>query len=254
MKNEKKERKEEDVKYILSYGGGLNSTALLIFLIKNNYPLDLVIFADTGNEFNYTYETVKTYNEYCNNNNIQFQIVKSKNGIIYDYYFEKKITPNRMKRDCTTKFKISPIRQYIRKKYPKEKFVFYIGIDFDEYHRMRESNVKYIKNEYPLVDNKIGRNDCITILKNENLPVPEKSGCYFCPFTNKENWIKLLNSNPELYEQAIKLEENSMKFPKPVSLLSSKPLRIIKEKHQRNDLFKLDQFIPNCDISGSCFL
>lgn len=245
------------MKHILSYGGGLNSTALLVYLIKNSndYPLDLVIFADTGREFNHTYETVAYYQKYCKQNNIEFVIVNSKHGDIYDYYYNKKVTPNRMKRDCTSKFKIEPIRTYIRSRYGKEeKFVFYIGIDFDEYHRMSESDVKYIKNEYPLVDMQIGRSECKNIIENEKLHVPEKSGCYFCPFTKKDNWINLIDHYPELFEDAVRLEENSKRFPEPVSLLSSIPLRKIKEKYQRNDLMKLDTFFASCDVQGSCFL
>lgn len=245
------------MKHILSYGGGLNSTALLVYLVKNNdkYPLDMVIFADTGNEFQHTYDTVQIYKEYCRIRGIPFEIVKSKHGEIYDYYYNKKITPNRIKRDCTSKFKVSPIRKYIRTKYPEEKkFVFYIGIDFGEYHRVRESDVKYIENNYPLVDMEIDRKGCIDILNEEDLPIPEKSGCYFCPFTKKQNWLNMIDENAELYEKAIILEENSIKFPKSVSLLSSKPLREIRDNYKRSMDTKLDEYTPSCDVQGSCFL
>lgn len=238
------------MKYVLSYGGGLNSTALLVYLIKNNYPLDLVIFADTGSEFEHTYKTVQIYKEYCLNKQIPFEIVKSDKGIIYDYYYNRKITPSRMKRDCTTKFKIMPIRQYIRSKYPKnkEKFVFYIGIDYDESHRMRDSDVSYITNQYPLVDNKIGREDCKLLLEQEKLHVPEKSGCYFCPFTKKDGWINLKLNRPELFNKSIILEQNNKRYPEPVSLLSSKPLINLTKNTT------LDEFTASCDVIGSCFL
>jgi phosphoadenosine phosphosulfate reductase family protein len=236
------------MKHILSYGGGLNSTALLVFLIKNHYPLDLVLFADTGSEFDHTYKTVQIYKEYCLNHNIPFVIVKSDKGVIYDYYFNKKITPNRMKRDCTTKFKITPIRQYIRKNYPKEKFVFYIGIDYDEAHRMRDSDVKYIENKYPLVDNKINRSNCISLLQKEGLYVPQKSGCYFCPFTKKAGWVNLKRHNIDLFNKSMKLEQNSSRYPEPVSLLSSKPLVNLTKNST------LEEYMPSCDVTGSCFL
>ena len=93
MQDERQEeRQEEDVKYVLSYGGGLNSTALLIFLIKNNYHLDLVLFSDTGDEFPHTYETVKFYKKYCEEKGIRFEIVRSKLAdSLYSYMWNKKI-------------------------------------------------------------------------------------------------------------------------------------------------------------------
>ena len=44
-----------EVKHVLSLGAGVNSTALLIYLVKNRMPLDYVVFADTGNEMPETY-------------------------------------------------------------------------------------------------------------------------------------------------------------------------------------------------------
>lgn len=236
------------MKYVLSYGGGLNSTALLVYLIKNKYPLDLVIFADTGSEFDYTYQTVQIYKDFSLKHGINCEIVKSDKGNIYDYYFGRKITPSRMKRDCTTKFKIMPIRQFIKEKFPKEKFVFYIGIDYDEAHRMRDSDVKYIENRYPLVEAKIDRKGCVELLEHEGLQVPEKSGCYFCPFTKKQGWIDLKTKHPDMFKKSIQLEQNNKRYPEQVSLLSSKPLINITKNTT------LEEFIPSCDVTGSCFL
>ena len=40
---------------IVSYGGGANSTALLIGLHQHRIPVDLILFADTGGEHPHTY-------------------------------------------------------------------------------------------------------------------------------------------------------------------------------------------------------
>ena len=91
--------------YILSFGGGLNSTALLVYILKNKMPLDMVIFSDTGDEHDYTYESVKFYKKYAEDHGIRFDIVKSTNNMsLYEYCYNKKITPSRMTRNCTKKF------------------------------------------------------------------------------------------------------------------------------------------------------
>ena len=48
-------------KYVLSYGAGVNSTALLFFLVKQKFPLDYVVFADTGNERPETYSYLEKH-------------------------------------------------------------------------------------------------------------------------------------------------------------------------------------------------
>ena len=44
---------------IVSYGGGANSTALLIGLHQHRIPVDLILFADTGGEHPHTYAYCK---------------------------------------------------------------------------------------------------------------------------------------------------------------------------------------------------
>jgi hypothetical protein len=241
------------MKYILSYGGGLNSTALLVFLVKRKYPLDMVIFANTGDEFQHTYDSIKYYSDFCNKNGIEFVIVdefkKYNVKSMIEYYIRKKSTPSRMRRDCTTKFKILPIRKYLRNTYgKKERFKMYIGIDYGELHRMKSSDVRYIEQVYPLVDAKIDRSGCKSYLIENNRPIPEKSGCYYCPYTKKDGWINLKMNHPKLFKKAMELEQNNKRYPEPVSLLSSKPL----VKLTGNTT--LEEFIPSCDVSAGCFL
>lgn len=241
------------VKSVLSFGAGLNSSALLVWLVENKRPLDLVIFADTGNEFDFTYNSVNYYQSYCKEKGIEFVSVKSNLAdCLYSYCEKKKIIPSRLKRDCTSKFKISPIRKYLRERFgKKENFIMYIGIASDEFQRVRQSDVKYIENRYPFVDiESTNRKGCIELLKKHNLFVPEKSGCWFCPFTKKANWIMLLKKYPSLFDKAIFLEENGSRFPE--FLFNTIPLRKLKESE--NNQSKLTNYEHTCDVSGSCFL
>ena len=240
--------------YILSYGGGLNSTALLIYLIKNKMPLDMVIFSDTGDEHDYTYESVKFYKKYAEDHGIRFDIVKSTNNMsLYEYCYNKKITPSRMTRNCTKNFKITPMRQNITKVYGKRSpTVLYIGIAYEEIHRMKDSDVKYIKNVFPLCDAKIDRDGCTKILEDEGLPIPKKSGCWYCPFKKKQEWIDMMKNEPEQYNKAMRLEMNNKYYPNRNSLLNHKPLIEMKKIHKPQ--MELTDFEPTCDVSGSCFL
>jgi len=213
------------MKYILSFGGGVNSTALLFFLIDNNFPLDEIIFADTGAELPETYKHINKIQEFCKRNKIKFTIVKNEVGI-YEWYWKHKKIPTWNRRSCTDIFKIRPIRRYLKERYSKEKFVMYIGISYDERQRAKKSNVKYIKNRYPLIENGIDRKRCEKIIISHGFKVPPKSGCYFCPFQPEERWEWLLKNYPLLFQKAKALEENGSAYPK-LTLSRRGPLKNI---------------------------
>lgn len=239
------------MKFVLNYGGGVNSTALYFIIRDRALPLDEILFADTGSELPETYATTKAFKELVEKDGYLFTTVRS--GLastLFEYCWGKRIVPSRMKRDCTSKFKVAPIRKYLREKYgKKEKFTNYIGIAYDELHRMRISDVGYCTNSYPLIENRIDREKCMQILKAQGFKNVEKSGCYFCPFTPARKWMELLEHHPDLFQKAVDLEENRSNVK---VLLSSKPLKIILEK--RKGQKKLLDFEPTCDVAGSCFL
>ncbi len=143
-------------KYVLSYGGGVNSSALYFYIVHiKKLPLDLVIFADTGEESKQTHDSVKNMKLQCKKDEVKFVIVKSKYGRLVDYYHNKKAIPSLVRRDCTSKFKISPIRRYYREELKGFKIKQYIGIAWDEATRVTTSDVKYIDYIYSFVDDKI---------------------------------------------------------------------------------------------------
>lgn len=47
---------------IVSFGGGTNSTAMIIGMHLRKIPIDYIIFADTGAEQPHTYDFIETFN------------------------------------------------------------------------------------------------------------------------------------------------------------------------------------------------
>lgn len=244
------------MKYILSYGGGLNSTAAFVHMMEKKIPVDLVIFANTGNEHKHTYDSVAFYKEYIESQGVEFVEVKNMltepvGKTLYDYCYDKKIIPFRMIRDCTAKFKVRPIRRYLRSRWGKDEgYLMYIAIDYGEAERIKDSNVQYITNSFPLVDAKIDREGCKKLLRDRKLPIPKKSGCFFCPFHNREGWMHLKKTEPALWELSISLEQNSSLFPKRTLYGDGMPL--VKLTNLRGQ--KKVDFERNCEVSGSCFM
>lgn len=208
-------------RYVLSYGGGVNSTALLIYLIKNKMPVHEVVFADTGNELPETYEYIEYFTDYISKHGLSLKIVKNRKGeSLFDRCFRRKVIPSEVWRWCTRDFKIKPIHKFY--KLLGGHIYQYIAIDYDEIRRMKDSKEPNITNLYPLIDAKIGRAECVKIIEAEGLKVPPKSGCDFCPFNNEERWNYIKEHHSERYIQIQKLNRNNKHYPKQ-SLFKQSP-------------------------------
>lgn len=169
---------DSSTKFVLSYGAGVNSTALMIHLIRNKMPIDYVVFADTSSEVPETYEYLKIAQTYLSRQNIPLVIVRSKSGGLYETCVRRRVIPSQIWRWSTRDKKVVPIRAFYRSL--NSPIVQYIGIAYDELERMKDSGIDNVTNQYPLVDEKITREGCIQLIEKEGLPVPARSGCYFC--------------------------------------------------------------------------
>ena len=104
---------------ILSFGGGVNSTSLLVLALQNKIKIDVVVFADTKNEMPETYEHLKTViKPLCEEKRIPFYTI-SKGNLLEDYR-AKNLIPFRAFRSCTDKYKIRPLKRFA-KEYSKAK-------------------------------------------------------------------------------------------------------------------------------------
>jgi hypothetical protein len=199
-------------RHILSFGCGVNTVALMIHLVNERMPFDEAVFADTGGELPETYAYLKIAESYLNRHSKKLVVVRSKSGTLYDTCTRRKVVPSQIWRWSTRDYKITPIHAYYRSldRHINE----YMGIAYDEITRMKRSPEPYITTLFPLIDAKMTRADCVRLIEKEGLPVPPKSGCYFCPFNNLERWRALSRVHPDLYRKAMLLEEHSKHFPK----------------------------------------
>ena len=83
----------------ISFGGGVQSTAMVLMALAGEIEKpDLVVFADTGTEMPETYETVSRIGKLCNDQNLEFVVVKNysekvKGMSLIDWYSSKKCFP-----------------------------------------------------------------------------------------------------------------------------------------------------------------
>jgi 3'-phosphoadenosine 5'-phosphosulfate sulfotransferase (PAPS reductase)/FAD synthetase len=140
------------VKHILSFGGGVNSVALMILLLRRNEPIDEVVFADTGAEVPETYSYLHLAHHYAATHNVSFTVLARQRPRrdLYETCRHRRVIPSAIWRWSTRDFKVGPIHRHYRSL--GAHINQYLGIAYDEVERMKDSRVDYVTNLYPLVD------------------------------------------------------------------------------------------------------
>jgi len=205
---------------IISYGGGVNSTALVIAMVKMEQSFDAVIFADTGGEKDSTYATVLTLSDWLVSNGYPKIIQVRKEESLEEYCLERKMLPSLAYgfNQCSGDYKIKPIHRWVKNWEPaikcwsgKEKVIKCIGFDNGIRDQVRAKKFrddypgKYHL-RYPLIEMQLDRKHCELLIKNEGIGVPEKSCCFFCPAHRKNEVIEMSKKHPALFARAVAME------------------------------------------------
>lgn len=163
-----------------------------------------VVFCNHGADWPETYEYVDYIQELLNINITVLKVEIQGSKGLYNFYMDYNTIPFYRSRICTDKSKIRPFNKYVER--PCKVF---LGITWDEHKRAKPNTTKTIESCYPFVEKRINRDQAIKIIEASGLKVPNKSGCYFCPFQGKAEWKRLYDDHNELFVKAIELEDNA---------------------------------------------
>jgi len=240
----------------------------------------LNIFADTGDEEDQMYNLViPRYQQYLQDHNWPELIIINRHqthGIpelkMSEYYINHHAMPTRQFRHCTDKFKIQVVRKYLQLFLQKWHLTLkdvdihmLIGFTIEEAHRMRESDVKYITNEFPFIYQLRWTKDQSKMDLAYRFLFSYKSGCFYCIFLSLNRAYKNVKDDPEKRAIVITMEERvvlkrAQEHKGPIYLFGNTSIkRLLKMKDSQT---KLVQFAPelslfdsddSCD-SGYCFV
>lgn len=212
---------------VMSFGGGVQSVAVLVLAIQGRVQYDHFLFANVGDDSEnpdtlaYLEQIVKPYATAHSIDLIELARVK-RNGervTLYQHVLNGNRTidiPVRMangapgNRNCTGQFKIKVIAKWLKQHGATvaQPAITGLGISTDESQRARkESGIAYQTLEYPLIELGLSRRDCMALITSAGLPVPPKSACWFCPYKRKAEWQEMRRTKPELFDKAVALEK-----------------------------------------------
>jgi hypothetical protein len=216
-----------DKPHIVAFGGGVDSTAMILGLYEKGLPLDLILFADTGGERPETYAHIKNFSDWLVNKNLPpITVVKRvrKDGSFENLEEESlrsKTLPSIAYgyKKCSQKHKIAPQDKYCNHWQPAvdwwktgKKCVKYIGYDAGETRRAenaaKRDDPKY-EYVYPLIEWQWEREDCLDIIAKHGITNVGKSACFFCPSSRPKEIVDLYEKHPDLLQRALNIEKQA---------------------------------------------
>jgi 3'-phosphoadenosine 5'-phosphosulfate sulfotransferase (PAPS reductase)/FAD synthetase len=210
------ENNTKKIRHILNISGGKDSSALAIYMRdrdkwrerlnkridKPSVSVEMeYAFCDTHEELDETYEYLNQLEAYLGK-----KIVRLSDDRGFKHWLEVhgNFLPSPRMRWCTVQLKIKPFERYVG-----DDLVYsYVGIRADEDREGYISTKPNIKPFFPFKEDGIDRDDVIHILEESGAGLPDyykwrtRSGCYFCFFQRKSEWVGLLENHPDLYEKA----------------------------------------------------
>jgi hypothetical protein len=203
---------ERGWRHILALSGGKDSSALAIYM-KERIPEMEYVFCDTAKELVETYEYLDRLEVF-----LEKPVVRLKSeGMGFDDLLKMRrgFLPSPQMRWCTEYLKIKPYEKYIG----DDRVISYVGIRADEGNRKRYISTKpNIIAKYPFIDDGIRHKDVLEILNTtyvggKPIGLPKyyewrsRSGCYFCFYQQRREWVGLLETHPELFKKAMEYEK-----------------------------------------------
>lgn len=199
----------DNTRHILSLSGGKDSAALAIYLRDRVSNMEY-IFHDTGKELPETYDYIARLQDILGK-----RVVKTTPDDPFDHWLSVygDMLPSNKRRWCTKMLKLKPFEAYVG----DGSVINYVGLRADEARTGYISTKPNITAVYPFREDGLVRADIIRILQESGLGLPpymdwgrSRSGCFFCFYQQKIEWVRLKRKHPALYEEAKAYETRSL--------------------------------------------
>jgi 3'-phosphoadenosine 5'-phosphosulfate sulfotransferase (PAPS reductase)/FAD synthetase len=196
---------DKPVRHVLGLSGGKDSAALALFM-RDRVPQMEYFFCDTGYELAETYEYIERLEAFLGK-----PVARLNPERDFDHWLNifGGYLPSQRMRWCTRKLKLKPFEDYVG----EDPTVSYIAIRADEDRDGYVSTKPNITAVYPFKEHGMSKQDVFRILDDHGLGLPSyyrwrtRSGCYFCFFQRKSEWVGLKENHPELFELAKRYEK-----------------------------------------------
>jgi len=240
--------------------------------------VDAAVHGDTGWERPETYRLAEKWTSWLEEHGIRVITVQApleQRDVLGDNPASKIFSPpffvkgphgwGQLSRHCTNNWKRYPVNRWLsaelqRRGLKKTEGVvdLWLGITLDEITRMRVSTTKYINHVFPFIQSlspSWGRQDVKNWLAENNLDIPVKSSCVFCPYRDRATWRDIKLNYPDCWNRALELDEQTRHMKDDYLCYIYKDGKPLSECDFRSaeDVGQLSLWEEQ-ECSGTCFL
>jgi hypothetical protein len=231
-------------RHVLGISGGKDSAALAVF-VRQTYPeLDVdYFFTDTGKELPEVYEFLGRLEGFLGK-----PIARLNPRRDFDFWLREysHFLPSPQTRWCTRQLKLAPFEQWVRPMLAAgDKVTTYVAIRADEeYREGYSSKHPNLFVSLPFREAGIDKRGVMDILDSSGVGLPKyydwrsRSGCTFCFFQQKIEWVKLRERHPEAFEEAKTYEKNALDHGSPFTWTKGEPLGELEKPARINQIIE----------------
>lgn len=225
-------------KHVLGLSGGRDSAALAVYMRQRHPELSIeYFFTDTGKELPEVYEYLVRLEGFLGR-----PILRLNPDRDFDFWLKQynDFLPSPQTRWCTRQLKLRPFEHWIRPLLGDSVTVYsYVAIRADEeYREGYTSKHDNLIVKLPFKEDGIDKADVIDILDGAGLGLPDyyqwrtRSGCTFCFFQQKIEWVRLKERHPQAFAEAKAYEKSAMDHGSPFTWSQGESLEEL-EKPER---------------------
>lgn len=208
-------------RHILGISGGRDSAALAVYMRQNHPDIDMeYFFTDTGKELPEVYDFLNRLEGFLGK-----RINRLNPDRDFDFWLAEygHFLPSAKTRWCTRQLKLRPLSLWLREDLDRGVVVYsYVAIRADEPNRAGyKSQHPNMLVRFPLRDAGVDKAGVIDLLKDTDIGEPEyyrwrsRSGCTFCFFQQKIEWVRLMEEHPDAFEEARAYEKTAEEHGSP---------------------------------------
>lgn len=222
-------------RHVLGLSGGKDSAALAVYMRQAHPELDIeYFFTDTGKELPEVYEFLGRLEGYLGK-----PIERLNPRRDFDFWLREynHFLPSPQTRWCTRKLKLTPFEQWVKPMLASgEKVTSYVAIRADEdYREGYSSKQDNLIIKLPFREAGIDKAGVMDILESSGVGYPKyyewrsRSGCTFCFYQQKIEWVRLKERHPDAFEDAKSMEKNALDHGSPFTWSSGESLTELEQ-------------------------
>ncbi len=232
-------------RHVLGLSGGRDSAALAVYMRQHHPELSIeYFFTDTGKELPEVYEYLGRLEGFLGQ-----PILRLNPDRDFDFWLKQynDFLPSPQSRWCTRQLKLRPFEHWLRPRLEAGETIYsYVAIRSDEEYRegYASKNDRLIV-RLPFKEAGIDKAGVLEVLDSAGLGLPAyyswrtRSGCTFCFFQQKIEWVRLKEQHPEAFEEAKTYEKNSVEHGSPFTWSQGESLDEL-EKPERVEQIRQD--------------